>query len=110
MATALPFEIGEPLIREGDARIGFMVLADGAAVVTRRGRFVRRLLPGLHAPELTLVDGQPATATVIAATPVQALTLQGRDFHALLDTVPSLARELVLGFASALRREVSSSP
>ncbi len=56
----------------------------------RRGRKVARLAAGSFVGEIALLSRSPRTATIVAATPLRVLTVSGRDFVALLDTMPEL--------------------
>jgi CRP/FNR family cyclic AMP-dependent transcriptional regulator len=107
VAVPMRFAAGEVLVSEGDSTVRLMVLAEGEAEVIRDSEVVRRLNAGQLAPELALLDGAPATATVIACSRVRILALIGPDFHNLLEIVPSLGRGLLIVFAHQLRSMVS---
>ena len=68
----------------------FAIPLDGEVEVRRRGRRVARLGPGSFVGEIALLSRSPRTATVVATTPLRVLAITGRDFVALLDSLPEL--------------------
>jgi CRP-like cAMP-binding protein len=97
------FAAGDVLIREGEPGQAFLILIVGEAEVSRRGEPLRRLHPGEHAGEMGLLDDSPASATVVARSDIEALVLYQRDFHNLLETVPSLGRRIMATLARWFR-------
>lgn len=81
---------GTELIREGEPGAEFFVVVDGEIDVRRRGRRVARLGAGSFVGEIALLSRSPRTATVVAASPLRVLAIQGRDFVELLDSLPAL--------------------
>jgi len=97
------FRAGEVLIAEGQSGQPFLVLTAGQAEVSQGGKALRRLEPGDHAGEMSLLDDSPASATVVATSDVEALVLYQRDFDNLLETIPSLGRRLLASLARWVR-------
>ena len=81
---------GTELIREGEPGNEFYVVVEGDVEVRRRGRRVTRLGAGSFVGEIALLSRSPRTATVVATTPLHVLAISGRDFVALLDSLPEL--------------------
>ncbi len=81
---------GTELIREGEPGTEFYVVVEGDVEVRRRGRRVARLGAGSFVGEIALLSRSPRTATVVATTPLHVLAISGRDFVALLDSLPEL--------------------
>ncbi|HEU4407035.1 MAG TPA: cyclic nucleotide-binding domain-containing protein [Polyangiaceae bacterium] len=95
---------GEPVVREGDPGDALYVVADGSFEVERGGRDVRKLGPGDVFGEMSLLDGVPRAATVVAsASGGRALRVPREDFEALLDESPELARGVIRTLLGHLR-------
>lgn len=103
IADRATFAEGETLIQEGQSGHAFLILIAGEADVSQGGKPVRRLYPGDHAGEMAQLDGSPACAAVVARTRVEALLLYQRDFHNLLETIPSLGRRILATLARLFR-------
>jgi len=104
-ALTVPGELpaGTVLTRQGAAGGLAFVIASGRAEVTRAGKLLATLGPGDVVGELSLIDGEPRSATVVAVTDLEVLEIDGRDLHQLLRTVPSVLRKLLESMAGRLR-------
>ena len=101
LITPLRVEAGRVLTREGAHGREFMIISEGTAAVSRAGHEIARLGPGDFFGELSLVAGIPRTATVTADTDMVVNALNRREFAALLDGSPDLAKKILVG---AVRR------
>jgi CRP-like cAMP-binding protein len=93
--TAIAYE-GQP----GD---DFYVIVAGQAKVVRRGRTVARLMPGDFFGEIALLDGGPRTASVVAETPLQVVTVSRKPFHSMLQREPTIVLKMLEELAVRLR-------
>jgi CRP/FNR family cyclic AMP-dependent transcriptional regulator len=96
------FAAGVVLMREGEPGRAFVVIVEGTAKVTRRGRRVTDLGPGDFAGEIALVSNVPRTATVVASTPLRALVIADRPFRQLLQEQPAIAVKVMRALAARL--------
>ena len=92
---------GQTLAREGERGKEFLVLAEGIADVASGGAVVNRLGPGDFFGEISLVTGEPRTATVTTRSPSRLLIFSAPAFRSLLHDAPGI-RSRVL--AAAARR------
>jgi CRP/FNR family transcriptional regulator, cyclic AMP receptor protein len=99
---------GAVLTRTGDVGREFFLILDGAARVEVSPRKHVRLSPGDFFGEMSLLDGQPRSATVVAETSVRLLVINSRNFHSLLATVPELTRALLVTLSRRLRQAEKS--
>ncbi len=94
---------GEELVTEGRVGRDFFLILEGEAVVRRNGRKVATLGPGKWFGELSLIDNQPRSATVVTVTDMKLLVLGQAEFGGLLESVPAMAAQLLRGIAFRLR-------
>jgi NTE family protein len=94
------FRSGEALCRKGDAGRGCLVIVSGGVVVeVERGvGGARRIFlgPGQIIGEMSLLSGNPVTATVIAAVDTEAYVIPRRAFLELVDREPAF-RDALFG-------------
>ncbi|MBK7860276.1 MAG: mechanosensitive ion channel [Archangiaceae bacterium] len=88
------FGRGEALIREGEQGETFYVVVDGEVQVSRGGAEVARLQRGAYLGEMSLLTGDPRSATVIAATDVVVLELDREAFARHFASQPERAQQL----------------
>ena len=95
---------GKTLTRQGALGEEFLLIVDGSARVERDGKPIARLDVGDFFGEMSLMDGKPRSASVIAETPVTLLVVDSRSFRSLLDGVPGLRRKISIGLCERLRK------
>ncbi|MGZ5291194.1 MAG: cyclic nucleotide-binding domain-containing protein [Actinomycetota bacterium] len=96
---------GARVVRAGDIGDTFYVILEGQAkVVSPAGRVVNRLRPGDFFGEISLLDGGPRTADVIADTPLKMLGLPRKAFLRVIELEPAVGVKLLAYAASMLRR------
>ena len=102
-ATEMEFPVGKELTTQGELGRHFMVIVEGEADVTRDGTQIARLGPGSFFGEMSLLDGQPRTATVTTAKPTRVLMLTTEAFSGALAEMPSVDRKMLTVLAARLR-------
>jgi CRP-like cAMP-binding protein len=103
LTTELPVAAGGELTREGAYGRELGIILEGDARVERAGKEIGRLKAGDFYGELSLLDGKPRTATIIAESPCTLLLVEPRALATLLETVPELARAIMLSLCTRLR-------
>ena len=103
-ADELELPAGTELTREGSAGREFVILARGAAKVTRGGRMLNRLASGDFLGEIALLSGGTRTATVTTTEPSIVLVLTDRAFRRVASRIPSVNARLVQALAERLQR------
>jgi CRP/FNR family transcriptional regulator, cyclic AMP receptor protein len=103
VAVEVDFPADHVIVRQGEIGTGFFVIASGAARVVRDGETIANLGPGDFFGELSVLDGRPRIAQVIAGGPTTCLALASWDFEALLLDEPKITLALLRGLAGRLR-------
>ena len=92
------FGQGEPIVQQGDAGSSMFVVLRGKVAVMLDGaghrEQVATLEPGGFFGEMSLMTGEPRSATVVALDEVECAELHKDDVAALLQQRPELARDI----------------
>ena len=90
-------QIGEP----GDS---FFVIIDGTVAVRTPVGTGAQLHPGEFFGEMSLLDGEPRSATIVATTDLRLLVVDRSHFWRLLDETPDLIRRMLTILSRRVRR------
>lgn len=91
------------IARQGEVGTGFFLVASGGARVVRDGETIARIGPGDFFGELSVLDGRPRIAQVVADEPTVCLALASWDFEAVVKEQPAVALAILRGLAGRLR-------
>jgi CRP-like cAMP-binding protein len=94
---------GEVLARTGEPGDRFFVIVDGSARIEVSAQNQSRIGPGAFFGEMSLLDGEPRSATVVADTAMRLLVIHRRDFVTLLRDVPSLTQRMLITLCQRVR-------
>ncbi len=114
LAEHTTYNAGRVIVKKDEPGRAFYVIVDGTAKVVK-GKIVtaRReaeLGPGDFFGELSLLDGDPRVATVIAATPLTTIRIERAAFRHLLREEPELALKVLEGMARRTRKILQTPP
>ena len=93
-ASERVFAAGETLISEGDFGHCLFLIEEGAAEVSVDGASVGRIGPGEVVGEVAVLASGRRTASVVATSPIRAISIFKRDVWGLERTAPEAARRL----------------
>src|ERR1700687_6089313 len=95
---------GTVITQIGDAGDSFFVIIDGMAAVRTPVGSGSQLQPGDFFGEMSLVDGEPRSATIVATTDLRLLSVDRSHFWRLLDETPELTRRVLTILSRRVRR------
>ena len=102
-AVEIDFGPRDVIARQGEIGTGFFVIADGRVRVIRDGETVAQLGPGEFFGELSVIDGAPRNAQVVAIEPTQCLGIASWDFEAILLEQPRVSLAVLRAVVARLR-------
>lgn len=102
-ADVVAFAERETMVQIDQPGGTFYVIVRGSAKVERGGRTLDRLGPADFFGEISLLDGGPRTASVVAETPVTAIRIFKRSFDRVVSQEPGVASKILLVVARRLR-------
>jgi CRP-like cAMP-binding protein len=101
---------GETIIEEGSNGDALFILKEGAATAYRGDGAQRQRLnsfaPGDNFGEISLIDRQPRSASVIADSDCVLIEIGGKAFDSLLNQEPQLEKKLLRALLQDLCRKI----
>jgi CRP/FNR family transcriptional regulator, cyclic AMP receptor protein len=91
------------IARQGEVGTGFFLVASGSVRVVRNGQTIANIGPGDFFGELSVLDGRPRVAQVVANEPTTCLGLATWEFEAVVKEQPAVALAILRGLAGRLR-------
>jgi CRP/FNR family transcriptional regulator, cyclic AMP receptor protein len=104
------FNEGEVITTQGESGLGFFVIEDGNATVSRDEQVVRNLGPGDFFGEVALIDEGPRSATVVATTNLRCRGMTAWEFKPFVEEHPDVAWSLLQTLVGRLREAESPPP
>lgn len=103
LAVDREFTPGQAIVKAGDRGKDFYVLLSGTAKLTVPGRKTAMLNRGDYFGEMSVLDGGPRTATIVAESLVTCLRIGRSDFLKLLDAQGSIGRKILVEMSKRVR-------
>jgi CRP/FNR family transcriptional regulator, cyclic AMP receptor protein len=103
-AVEVDYRPRDVIARQGEIGTGFFVVAEGRVRVVRDGETVAELGPGEFFGELSVIDGAPRNAQVVAIEPTRCLGVASWDFEAILLQQPRVALAVLRAVVGRLRQ------
>jgi CRP-like cAMP-binding protein len=102
-ALEVEFGTGQVIVRQGEVGTGFFLLVSGTVRVVRDGQTIATMGPGDFFGELSVLDGRPRVAQVVAESPTVCLALASWEFETVVLDQPRVALAILRGLAGRLR-------
>jgi CRP-like cAMP-binding protein len=99
----MAFREAVDVCKEGDTDARFYLILDGTATVTIRGRELNQLEPGDYFGEISIIDGEPRSATVTAVSPLRTLSMTSWNFRSIVKENPDIALRIMRNLARRVR-------
>jgi CRP/FNR family transcriptional regulator, cyclic AMP receptor protein len=103
IARVFDVAAGTVLARAGEPGNEFFLIIDGSVRVEVPSEAHVLQHPGEFFGEMSILDGGPRSATVIADSPVRLLVISRRQFSILLEDVPGLTQTLLVTLSRRVR-------
>ena len=94
---------GKTVVEEDHSAVGFHLILSGEAEATQSGSVVSTMGPGDYFGEMSLIDGKPRSASVVAKTDLHTLAIPAWNFNRLLDENPDMMRALLVSLSERIR-------
>ena len=102
-ADEVDFGPREVIVEAGQPGGTFYIILQGEAKVMRNGKTIAKLEPGDIFGEISLLDGGPRTASVVADTPVAVVRIFKRSFDKMVAEEAGVAAKILEVVARRLR-------
>ncbi len=89
------FSEGDAILTQGEGGVGFFVIGKGTVEYSVDGERVGSGGPGDYFGEVALIDDEPRSASVTAATEVTVYGMTRWEFHAFVDENADIASGLL---------------
>jgi CRP/FNR family transcriptional regulator/CRP/FNR family cyclic AMP-dependent transcriptional regulator len=108
IAQRRSYRRGELIVRQGDPGDTFFVITDGEVKVLVGAQTGDQAMVAIFGPgdcfgELSLIDGEPRSASVEAIDHVETIILWRRDFMDFVDANPQFMKRLLMTLANRIR-------
>jgi len=104
----ISYDAGKLIVGEGGAGVGFYLILDGKVEVRKGSKVLATLGKGQFFGEMSVIDGLPRSADVLAVAPTKCWVLVSWSFGGLLKAHPEIALPMLKELVKRLRSAQSS--
>ena len=102
------FDAGQAVVEEDRSGVGFHLIVEGTAAVSVHGAPLSTAGPGEYFGEMSVIDGEPRSATVTAESDLKTFSMPSWTFNELLDRHPSMSKALLREMSRRMRALTNS--
>jgi len=102
------FEAKDKIVKKGDKGTGFYLILDGSVEIKSDNNTLAKLGAGQFFGEMSLLDGEPRSADVVALTDTRCLILNETELNEIIDNNPKIARAMLRELTRRLRATTKS--
>ena len=99
------FAAGTTIFEQGEPGEVLYIVRKGGVSLSADGRYLETVESGGMFGEMALIDREPRSATAVAETEVEVVTIDKRRFWFLVQETPYFAEIVMRVMANRLRRE-----
>ena len=103
-AVSKEFAAGTKIVSAGATGTGFYLILSGAAKVVRDGQVVAKLGAGDFFGEMSLLDGEPRSADVVATQDTVCLVISMWALKGIIAVIPDVAVHMLEELVHRLRK------
>ena len=104
LADEVELPAGNVLMRQGESGSEMFVISAGQVKVERDGQMIGELGPGDWLGEMAILSEGPRMATATTTEPTRAFVIAHREFHSLMDRLPSVRTSVLDCVADRIQR------
>jgi CRP-like cAMP-binding protein len=104
IAKEVSHPAGKTVLEQDQSAVGFHLILSGDAEATQGGKPIGTMGPGDYFGEMSLIDGKPRSASVVATTDLRTLAIPAWNFDRLLDEHPEMMRALLVTLSERVRQ------
>jgi CRP/FNR family cyclic AMP-dependent transcriptional regulator len=102
------FDAGDRLVKKGDKGTGFYLILEGSVEVKSGITTLAKFGTGQFFGEMSLLDGEPRSADVVALEPTRCLVLNPQELNQIVDSNPRIATAMLRELTRRLRATTQS--
>ena len=103
IAEEVIYTTGDPIIQQGDHGDSMFLIVEGEVRIYQNSSDLATLKEQDYFGEMSILDGEPRSASAAAATDCLLLRINQSDFHDILSSHPEVALAIIRTLSQRLR-------